>query len=89
MNGGDVKKAGMPIALVALLCLPCLLPVIGAVVGIAAFSAAGGWLAGNGVAVAAASVVAAAGAGLVTYVVIARRRRTSCAPAGRMSTEQE
>ncbi len=85
----SIKKVGAPFALAALFCLPCLLPVIAAVIGVAAFSAAGGWLAGNALAVALGSGAAAVGAALVTYVVIARRRRTSCEPAVHFEAERE
>ena len=84
-----MKKAGAPIALAALFCLPCLLPVIAAVVGVAAFSAVGGWLTGNAFAVALGSGATAVGVALVTYVVIARRRQTTCAPAVHFETERE
>lgn len=75
-----MKKVGSPIALAALFFLPCLLPVIAAVVGVAAFSAVGGWLAGIALAVALGSSAAAVGVALVPYVVVARRRQTSCRP---------
>ena len=85
----SIKKVGAPLALAALFCLPCLLPLIAVLVGVAAFSALGGWLAGNALAVALASGVVAVGAVLVTYVVIARRRQTSCEPLTRSGPEQE
>ena len=75
--------------MMALLCLPCLLPVIAAVIGVAAFSAIGGWLTGNALAVALGSSAVALGAALVTYVVVARRRRTTCAPAVHFEAERE
>ncbi len=84
----SIKKAGAPLALAALLCLPCLLPVIVAAIGIATFSAAGGWLANNALVVVLASSGAIAGAVLATYMVLAKRRRPACEtdeplPAGR------
>ena len=84
-----MKKTGAPIALAALLCLPCLLSVIAAVIGVAAFSAIGGWLTGNALAVALGSSAVALGAALVTYVVVARRRRTSCESAVHFEAERE
>ncbi len=85
----SVKKVGAPLALVALFCLPCLLPLIAAVIGVAGFSAVGGWLTGNALAVALGSSAAAVGAVLATYVVITRRRRASCEPAVHFDTERE
>jgi len=84
-----VNKTAAPFALAALLCLPCLLPVIAAVIGVAAFSAMGGWLAGNALAVALGSSAAAVGAAFVTYVVLARRRRTNCEPSVHFEAERE
>lgn len=76
------KRRWLVVAGAALVCLPCLLPVIAALVGVAALSAAGGWLTGNAVAVGLAVAAPPAGLAAAFYVVAARRRRTQCSVKG-------
>lgn len=72
------KRSWLAVAGFALVCLPCLLPVLAALTGVAALSALGGWLTDNATMIGVGATVALASFGLAGFVLLARRRALTC-----------
>ena len=86
-QGSTKTAAGAPVALIgaaALLCLPCLLPVLAVLVGAGALTGFGGWIIANALLVGlGGGTVLAALALLAGAVIVRKRRAAACAPRDR------
>ncbi|MDE3097071.1 MAG: hypothetical protein KGK07_13870 [Chloroflexota bacterium] len=85
---GETRKA-IPVGIIgaaALLCLPCLLPVLAVLVGAGALTGFGGWISANALlAGLGGGTVLAACALLATALIARKRRAAACAPRDRQA----